>query len=417
MKIITALDNFEMAEELAKEENIELICMDISYKEGIIEQLEQSKKADLLIFDEKIDGEIPTNDLIRQIKERARAIEIIIISQNKEETQKQIGRFKKIQIYETNKIKIKKMLPLIFPPEETEPISEPTSGIAHKSEAILDPVYYPTPQSESISETTPKLEPEKSFESEKEKQFTYRPSQFQKLIEEVEEKSHPNYQINQIQNLVTISGPASSGKTTIAILIAKFLASANNKRKNHLNIRNMPNTLLVDFNLPEYQDISTIFEIEHPNTLTAIDSHIQTIATKKYLKIKMLLKEYDFQNIIVDFGNYTDETEKQKILQISKTNIIMVDPSIIGIKRTSQLIDYYINKLGINPKTIKIVINKQDKASVDVSIIKKLLNKKIIGEVKFDSTYNALVNNGFKNISFILNKNEKLEIKKIAKRA
>lgn len=401
MKIITALDNIEIAEALSNEENIELICMDISYKEGIIEQLDQNKKADLLIFDEKIDGQIQTNDLIRQIKERARTIEIIIVSQNKEETQKQIGRFKKIQIYETNKIKIKNLLQLIF-----------SSNMQQSNDV---------PQTKGVQQTSELPQAKNMLQSKDEPQSRNMPQT--KVVPQSKSTSEPAPMQNSsttpesilMQNLTTISGPAGSGKTTVAILISKFLASENNKQKNHLKTNQKLNTLLVDFNLQESQDISTIFEINHPNTVTAIDANIQTIATKKYIKVKMLLKEYDFKSIVVDVGNSTEEAEKQKLLCLAKTNIVLVEPSVIGIKHAKSLIDYYM-KLGINPKTIKIVINKQDKASVDISIIKNLINKKIIGEIKYSPSYNALTNNGFKNINFILNKHEKQEIKKIARR-
>ena len=40
MKIITAMNNPELNEELKKEKNIEIICKDIFYKEGILEILE-----------------------------------------------------------------------------------------------------------------------------------------------------------------------------------------------------------------------------------------------------------------------------------------------------------------------------------------------------------------------------------------
>ena len=437
MKIITALDNIEIAEALSNEENIDLICMDISYKEGIIEQLDQNKKADLLIFDEKIDGQIPTNDLIRQIKERARTIEIIIVSQNKEETKRQIGRFKKIQIYETNKIKIKNLLQLIFSSnmQQTNDVQQSKDVLQSKDELQTNDLL--KPKIKQQSEVQPMIETNKETEQKQQRIIKKVPqikeiykdeetSQFEKVIEDeekpkIEELSQLNSLQNKatisgptsMQNLATISGSAGSGKTTIAILISKFLAIENNKQKNHLKINHKLNTLLVDFNLPETQDISTIFETNHPNVLTAIDTNIQTIATKKYIKVKMLLKEYDFKSIVVDVGNSTEEAERQKLLCLAKTNIVLVEPSVTGIKHANSLIDYYM-KLGINPKNIKIVINKQDKASVDISIIKNLINKKIIGEIKYSPSYNALINNGFKNINFILNKHEKQEIKKIA---
>lgn len=111
--IITALDNTEISKALQKENNLEIISKDISYKEGIIEQLEKNKKVDLVIINENIDGDIEINELIRKIKEKVRNIEIIIITTDKNKILKEINRFKKIELYETNKIKIKKLISLI----------------------------------------------------------------------------------------------------------------------------------------------------------------------------------------------------------------------------------------------------------------------------------------------------------------
>ena len=65
-KVITALDNSEINEEMKTDYDI--VCKDISYKEGIIEQIESNKKVDIIIFDERLDGNIELADLIRKIK-------------------------------------------------------------------------------------------------------------------------------------------------------------------------------------------------------------------------------------------------------------------------------------------------------------------------------------------------------------
>ena len=41
MKIITAMNNPKLNEELKNEKNVEIICKDIFYKEGILEILEK----------------------------------------------------------------------------------------------------------------------------------------------------------------------------------------------------------------------------------------------------------------------------------------------------------------------------------------------------------------------------------------
>ena len=110
-KIITAIDNSEINEMLKKEH--EIISKDILYKEGILEQLQKTKSVDIIIIDERIDGLIKLNTLIKKIKEKVKNIEIIIITDNKNRVYEETKRYKRIQIYETNKIRIKKLESLI----------------------------------------------------------------------------------------------------------------------------------------------------------------------------------------------------------------------------------------------------------------------------------------------------------------
>ena len=55
-KILTAINNPKLNEELKKEKNFEVIGKDIQYREAILEILEKNKKINLLIISEKIPG-------------------------------------------------------------------------------------------------------------------------------------------------------------------------------------------------------------------------------------------------------------------------------------------------------------------------------------------------------------------------
>ena len=79
IKIITAMNNPKINDELKNEKNIELICKDIFYKEGILEILEKNKDIDLIILYEKLLGEISFINLINKIKKINNEINIFII--------------------------------------------------------------------------------------------------------------------------------------------------------------------------------------------------------------------------------------------------------------------------------------------------------------------------------------------------
>ena len=78
-KIITAINNPKLNEELKKETNFEIIGKDIQYEEAILEVLENVKTIDLIILSEKILGEMKIEELIEKIKLINEQIKIIVI--------------------------------------------------------------------------------------------------------------------------------------------------------------------------------------------------------------------------------------------------------------------------------------------------------------------------------------------------
>ena len=81
-KIITAIGNEKINNELKKEKNIEIIINDIQYKEGIIEILEKYQNIDYIILKASLQGDISIEELIKQINTINKNIKIIIISEN-----------------------------------------------------------------------------------------------------------------------------------------------------------------------------------------------------------------------------------------------------------------------------------------------------------------------------------------------
>ena len=78
-KIITAINNPKLNEQLKKENNFKIIGKDIQYKEAILETLEKNKNIDIIIISEQILGEIKFEKLIKNIKLINENIKIIFI--------------------------------------------------------------------------------------------------------------------------------------------------------------------------------------------------------------------------------------------------------------------------------------------------------------------------------------------------
>ena len=82
MKIITAIENKKINEQLNNIKNIEILNSDIQYKEGILEYLEKNNNLDLIILKENLPGQINLFNLINEIQKINNKTKIIILINN-----------------------------------------------------------------------------------------------------------------------------------------------------------------------------------------------------------------------------------------------------------------------------------------------------------------------------------------------
>ena len=83
MKIITAIENKKINEQLRNFDNIKILNSDIQYKEGILEYLEKNNNLDLIILKENLPGQINLLNLINTIIKINNKIKIFILINNK----------------------------------------------------------------------------------------------------------------------------------------------------------------------------------------------------------------------------------------------------------------------------------------------------------------------------------------------
>ena len=114
IKILTALNNPKINQQLNQEINYETIGKDIQYKEAILEVLEKVKKIDIIIINEEIPGEINLKDLINKIKIINKKIRIIIFYKKQNNKKEKFFKTDNIQkIYYEENISLKKIKEII----------------------------------------------------------------------------------------------------------------------------------------------------------------------------------------------------------------------------------------------------------------------------------------------------------------
>ena len=85
-RVVTALGNPILNEELKQKKEIKILGNDIQYQDGILELLEMEKDIDYIILSEMLPGENRIEKLIEKIQDRNNEIQIILILENKKQT-------------------------------------------------------------------------------------------------------------------------------------------------------------------------------------------------------------------------------------------------------------------------------------------------------------------------------------------
>lgn len=338
-KIITAINNPKLNENLKDEELIEIVCKDFQYKEAIIEYLEKNNKVDLIIINEEIPGDVKLIELIKKIKKENNNIEIIIILLKENSVlENELKKNKVKKIYYENKITLDELIRKI----KTEEIDE---------------------------------------HEELKKEI----SELKKLILEKESNNNPKRFINEKEvvdsnvfreKIITVTGDRKVGKTTMIIELYKYLMN--------LNVAVCLVDLSAFMNLAMHLEFSNI-EINKD----VVVNKRQEIVNEDFKLISKYRKRYDY--ILVDY-QFTNCEEFIKLYKLSSSILYFSEDTISEIEKNKKIINKLKNK--IDNKKIKIIINKSNsKYSVSYSILKKIFNESIINK-----KYNKM---NFKLINFI----------------
>lgn len=208
--------------------------------------------------------------------------------------------------------------------------------------------------------------------------------------------------------IIAISGASGVGKSTFSTFLAK-------------NVENLK-VLLLDFNLEENQ-VRTILKIKKQpqyennikNMIMNIGKnldvlcHLDFIFANKdkinYLQIQEILnqlkKEYDL--IIIDTSSNLENEYTKRIFYNSDEIIFLLEPNILGVKKSKNMLEIFENDWKIEFSKIKMILNKTNIYQISDEIIKELFPEiKLLGKMKYMDSYNLMIN---KNV-------DKKEIKK-----
>lgn len=390
-KIITALAEPQLNNELKKEKDFIVIGKDIQYQEGVIEILETEKEVDFLIISEALPGNEKIENLIEKIKQINNEVNIVIILENKKEELEKNLYSKNVYLILYNKIEIKEIIKLIKNKKEDE--------------------------NEKIKKEINDLKKIIIEQNSKNKQNK------RQKIKEVKE-------LNSQKEIICILGSGGVGKSIFTVNLAKSLIYSKKK------------ILIIDFDILN-NSLHTILGVkkysEKISKKIKENNLIKDKICLKELKIKInkridlisginLLFDSKYKIDNIQFNNLFNDVKKfydviiidtssecffnytKDIIKKSNINIFIVEPNLLEIQKSKNILKIYKEEWNIDNNKINILFNKFNKNSIDINILKIIFSEyNIIGKIDINNKYNLIINKNANKID----KNIKKEYLKI----
>ena len=390
-KIITALAEPQLNNELKKEKDFIVIGKDIQYQEGVIEILETEKEVDFLIISEALPGNEKIENLIEKIKQINNEVNIVIILENKKEELEKNLYSKNVYLILYNKIEIKEIIKLIKNKKEDE--NEKIKKEINDLKKII------------IEQNS------KNKQNKKQK------------IKEVKE-------LNSQKEIICILGSGGVGKSIFTVNLAKSLIYSKKK------------ILIIDFDILN-NSLHTILGVKkYSEKISKKIKENNLIKDKiglKELKIKInkridlisginLLFDSKYKINNIQFNNLFNDVKKfydviiidtssecffnytKDIIKKSNINIFIVEPNLLEIQKSKNILKIYKEEWNIDNNKINILFNKFNKNSIDINILKIIFSEyNIKRKIDINNKYNLIINKNANKID----KNIKKEYLKI----
>ena len=443
-KILTAIGNPVLNNELKKINELCVINNDIQYQEGIFEILEKNNEIDFIILSQIIPGSYGLEETIEKIQNINSKIKIIIILENYNSNLENILLKKGIyRIFYNNKIEIKDIIKII---NEDDKMEKYNAEIRREIDELKEYIKNNSPQ--NIKNKNNKLNKIKKINKlnkinlfNKKIKNNYIMNNFEKIknlkkIKKLEKNKILNYLFfnkinknklinniavnknNKKNKIISILGTAGTGKSIVTTMLAVALKKYN-KKILIIDFDILNNNLHTILGVKKYSEkIKNIIKnnnfnqekINIKNLIISINKKIDLISginlifdskdkipTGKLKNIIMQLYDY-YELIIIDttsecFFEYTKE-----IIKISDECVFLSEANLLGVSKSRRLLQMYNCNWQIPKEKIKILFNKFNKGCIDYKILKNIYSDyNILGILKFDYKYDYLINKNINN--------------------
>lgn len=352
MKIITAIGDPYLNDELKKYENLDVLCRDIQYQDGIIEIMLEREEIDLLIISDLLIGKCDFKTLINKILEIKKDLKIIVFLKEKNDDIEQFLNVKKIyKIYN-------------FSQEDYICFFESFNKNEQKNNLEIN---------NEISE-------------------------LKAIILKNNSKIKEKYKKSK---LLIFDGESGVGKTCLSVLFSRYLSSQNKKvliielensienilkiKKEENNVKNiLKNIQPVEKQLYLLSDFSIILNKLNSLNVYEIEKMMEKIRN-------------EFEYIILDFSKNTFIKYEKYLLKNSEDIIFIIEGDFLSLSKSLKTLEVYEKDFKISKNKIKIIINKLNRYSLKKAELEEYFYDYFcILNVYYNDIFTRVINNNFK---------------------
>lgn len=142
------------------------------------------------------------------------------------------------------------------------------------------------------------------------------------------------------------------------------------------------------------------------NILCGIDKIVDMYDEKNLYKLKEIIdflkKEYEF--IVLDTSARTDMKYVKVVLSSSDKIIFLVEPNLIELQKSNNMLEMIIEDWNIEIDKIKILFNKSNKYKIAECVLEEIFSEfEIVGKLEYEEKYSLFIN---KNSNTLFEQNE-----------
>ncbi|MBQ8299375.1 MAG: AAA family ATPase [Clostridia bacterium] len=383
-KIVTAMGNETLNDELKKYTKYDLYENDLYYQDAVIDVVTEYNY-DILIVSALLQGQFEFGEFIEKIRKIDRKIRIVVITDE-------------LNDYLKRKLNDNDIVDIFFDDRVT--LSEIIDAI-DREEPLLQ--KYMKIKNDSM---------QKVSENKNEKYENEIANSFEKNID----RPVIVNEIIQKQEIIVISGTNGSGKSTVAANFSRILSgktsskillidldTLNGNLDEILDIHKVPQNVEIILDENKKCGLNYAVELISKNrfdtnildeivinaggidVLTGNTSlhYCQNVLTEEhYNRILECAKEkYDFIVIDTSSNIFLDST-KWSLQQASRV-FFVTENNYVSMKKASQLISVFTDNWKIWKNKIEIIINKERPSGIEFEVVEKILSDyKVIGKIK-----------------------------------